>query len=289
MFMSAPAWEKEGRAWPNRAASRFVEVGGLRWHVQVLGEGPALLLLHGTGAATHSWRDLLPLLARTHRVIAPDLPGHGFTARPAGFPMTMEGMGEGLRDLLGALGEHAHAIIGHSAGAAIALRMHLNGLAAPRALIAINGALAPFPGAFGGVAHHVTRLFFLNPFVVGMFARRAAQPGAVERLMRSTGSRIDAEGLAHYAALLRTDAQIAGALSMMAHWDLAALDRDLDKVRAPLTLIVGENDRAIPPAVAEAVRARLPQASIEILHGLGHLAHEERPADAAALIQAALA
>lgn len=79
----SPDWNVEGRDWPNRGSSRFVEAGGLRWHVQVMGEGPALLLLHGTGAATHSWRDIAPLLAKTHTVVAMDLPGHGFTAMPA--------------------------------------------------------------------------------------------------------------------------------------------------------------------------------------------------------------
>jgi len=76
-------WERDGRDWPNRDASRFVRAGGLRWHVQKTGTGPVLLLVHGTGAATHSWRELAPLLARRFTVIAPDLPGPGFTQRPA--------------------------------------------------------------------------------------------------------------------------------------------------------------------------------------------------------------
>ena len=59
-----PDWEHDGRDWPNRTASRFVSAAGIVWHVQVAGEGPALLLLHGTGAATHSWAGVLPLLAR---------------------------------------------------------------------------------------------------------------------------------------------------------------------------------------------------------------------------------
>ena len=58
-----PNWERDGRDWPNREASRFVHAAGLRWHVQVMGSGPVVLLLHGTGAATHSWRDLMPKLA----------------------------------------------------------------------------------------------------------------------------------------------------------------------------------------------------------------------------------
>ena len=76
-------WERDGADWPNRAASRFVTVGAMRWHVQVMGSGPVLLLLHGTGASSHSWRDLAPRLARHFTVLAPDLPGHGFSAQPA--------------------------------------------------------------------------------------------------------------------------------------------------------------------------------------------------------------
>ena len=78
--MAAPRWTHEGRDWPNATASRFVAAGGVKWHVQVMGQGPVALLLHGTGSATHSWRDLAPLLARDFTVVAPDLPGHGFTS-----------------------------------------------------------------------------------------------------------------------------------------------------------------------------------------------------------------
>ena len=58
-----------------------------------MGDGPDLLLLHGSGAATHSWRDLAPLLARDFRVIAPDLPGHGFTETPGGDGLSLPGIG----------------------------------------------------------------------------------------------------------------------------------------------------------------------------------------------------
>ena len=60
-----PDWDRDGRDWPHRAASRFVDAAGLRWHLQEFGapQAPGLLLLHGTGAATHSWRGLAPLLA----------------------------------------------------------------------------------------------------------------------------------------------------------------------------------------------------------------------------------
>ena len=85
-------WQRDGGDWPNREASRFVRAAGLLWHVQVMGQGPVLLLLHGTGAATHSWRAMLPLLARHFTVVAPDLPGHGFTDAPATARLSLPGM-----------------------------------------------------------------------------------------------------------------------------------------------------------------------------------------------------
>ncbi|MFY0022431.1 hypothetical protein ABTQ05_21120, partial [Acinetobacter baumannii] len=63
MLSDRPDWATDGRDWPHRDASRFVDAGRVRFHVQVMGSGPPLLLIHGTGAATHSWRDVAPLLA----------------------------------------------------------------------------------------------------------------------------------------------------------------------------------------------------------------------------------
>jgi magnesium chelatase accessory protein len=122
-----PDWNTDGRTWPNRAASRFVVADGLRWHVQVMGSGPPILLIHGTGAATHSWRDLAPLLARDFTVIAPDLPGHGFTETPDAEGLSLAGMARGLGALLDALGVEPVLAVGHSAGAAIAMQMGLGG------------------------------------------------------------------------------------------------------------------------------------------------------------------
>ena len=60
---ASPIGGSLARTWPNAAHSRFVRAGGIVWHVQMWGHGPPLLLLHGTGAATHSWRGIAPLLA----------------------------------------------------------------------------------------------------------------------------------------------------------------------------------------------------------------------------------
>jgi magnesium chelatase accessory protein len=76
-------WEREASTWPHHETSRFVMADRVRFHVQVAGRGPVCLLLHGTGASTHSWRNVMPLLKQHFTVVMPDLPGHGFTSMPA--------------------------------------------------------------------------------------------------------------------------------------------------------------------------------------------------------------
>ncbi|WP_374944385.1 alpha/beta fold hydrolase BchO [Sphingomonas sp.] len=282
----APSWTVEGRDWPNRAASRFVETPRIRWHVQVMGEGPVLLLIHGTGAATHSWCDLAPLLAERFTVVAPDLPGHGFTTgRPVG-GLTMSAMARAVGDLLATLALDPQAIVGHSAGAAIGIRMTLDGLAKPKALVGLDAALLPFPGLAAKLFPTLARMLFVNPFAPHVFSAIARTSGETAKFLeRSTGSRIDAAGVGYYERLFATPAQCSGAITMMADWDLEALKRDLPRLAVPLLLIHGGADSAIPPANAREAAALVADAAVTILPGLGHLAHEERPAEVATIIE----
>jgi magnesium chelatase accessory protein len=280
-----PDWAREGRDWPNRDSSRFVFAAGFRWHVQVMGEGPPLLLLHGTGSATHSWRDLAPELAHRFTIIAPDLPGHGFTETPAGEGLSLPGMARSLAVLLEVLQVQPMVVVGHSAGAAVALRLILDGRLHPAAAVSLNGALRPFPGAAGQIFPAMARLLFLNPFAQQAFAWRASAPGAVRRLIESTGSRIDERGLESYRALLSTTGHVAGALGMMARWDLEPLQADLGRLAVPVTFVVGDGDLAVPPQVSQEAQARSPGGVLIRLPGLGHLAHEEAPVRAAQIVR----
>ncbi len=273
----APDWSRDGRDWPNRDASRFVEAGGLRWHVQVMGSGPVLLLLHGTAAATHSWRDLMPRLAARFTVVAPDLPGHGFTSAPPPQRLSLPGMARAVTDLVAALGMTPALAAGHSAGAAILLRMALDGGIAPRAIVGLNAALLPLGEAHAEFFSRTARVLVGLPFVPRLFAWQASRSAVAERLLRDTGSAIDPHGIALYARLFRHPAHLGAALRMMANWDLKPLLRDLPSLAVPLLLVTGSRDRAIPPAQARSVQALLPAARIATLRDLGHLAHEERP------------
>ncbi len=281
-----PAWAREGRNWPNRAHSRFVDVGRMRWHVQMIGSGPPMLLLHGTGAATHSWRALAPLLADQFTVIAPDLPGHGFThGRPLG-GLSMSAMARAVGDLLRALDMAPPIIVGHSAGAAIAVRMPLDGLAAPTAIVGLGAALLPFPGLAAKLFPTMARLLFVNPLAPHFFARLARTRGETARFLeRNMGSRIDDEGIALYETLFSSPGHIAGAITMMANWDLDRLQRDLPRLQTPLLLVHGENDAAIPLSSARRATGLVGNGRLIALPGIGHLAHEERPDEVAEIIR----
>lgn len=278
------SWETDGCDWPNRESSRFVTASGLRWHVQVAGTGPVVLLIHGTGGATHSWRDVVPLLTSRFTVVAPDLPGHGFTQKPPGHRLSMTGMSRALADLLVELDLTPDLAVGHSAGAAILARMCLSEQIAPKALVSFNGAFLPLGGVAGQVFAPIAKVLSLNPFVPSLFAWRAGDPRLISRLLQDTGSSIDPEGVALYGRLARDPGHAAGALGMMANWDLKSLERDLPKLKVPLILVAAERDRAIAPKYARDVAGRVPGAELLEWPGLGHLAHEEDPAKAAGLM-----
>ncbi|MGA7807786.1 alpha/beta fold hydrolase BchO [Bradyrhizobium sp.] len=282
--MSDLVWSRDGGDWPNRQASAFVEAAGIRWHVQRMGQGPPLLLLHGTGAATHSWRGLMPILAQQFTVVAPDLPGHGFTQPLLAHRLSLPAMASDVGGLLRALDVKPEIAVGHSAGAAILARMCLDGKIAPQLLVSLNGAFMPFGGVANQLISPLTQLLVMNPLVPRLFAWQASNPAAVERLIANTGSTVDAAGIALYRKLVRSPAHVAAALQMMANWRLQPLLHDLPRLTTNLLLVAAGNDRSISPDVARQVREICPQAAIEHLPGLGHLAHEEQPSRIADLI-----
>ena len=282
-------WERDGACWPNHEASLFVEAGGVRWHVQSMGRADApdlIVLLHGTGAATHSWRALAPLLARETRIVAPDLPGHGFSSAAERESVSLPGMARAVAALLRALDASPSVIVGHSAGAAIAARLCLDGAFAPHTLVSINGAWLPFGGPAARLFSPAARILADSPVAAWLVARSARDPSLSRRLLAGTGSSIDDAGARTYARLMRSPAHIAGALAMMANWELTPLLRELPGLRQHLRLLAGAADRTVAPTQSARIARSVANARLEILPGLGHLAHEEAPERFAARILA---
>ncbi len=263
-------------SWPNHEISRIVEAAGIRWHIQQAGRGPTLLLLHGTGASTHSWRDLVPLLTPHFSVVALDLPGHGFTSGAPG-RSSIGDMSASVAALLAFLGVRPDYGVGHSAGAVVLCRLALDRRLAASRIIAVNGAFLPLGGLAGMLFAPLARLLAGTPLLPRLISRGVASPISVSRVIESTGSRLDAAGTELYVRLMRDADHVAGTLDMLSQWDLPSFARDLPNVPTPLTLLVGDNDKTVPPAQAREVHARVPAAAIQGLPGLGHLAHEEAP------------
>lgn len=287
MSRDVPEWDVDGRDWPNRESSRFVDAAGLSWHVQQWGSGPPVLLVHGTAAATHSWRDLGPLLGAQFSVTAFDLPGHGFSSRPPAERLSLPGMAAAVAALLERLDLRPAIAVGHSAGAALLVRLALDRRIEPALIVSLNGALLPLRSVPTHVAAPLAKLLTGSSLIPRLLAWRVASSGAFDSLMARTGSRLDAAGVAFYRRLASKPGHVAAALGMMAHWDLRPLERELDRLAVPLVLVSGALDGMVPPFEGERVRARLPGARHRVLGARGHLAHEESPAEVAALIVAA--
>ena len=278
--MSRPlSWEREGRIWPNRDASEFWKAGGATWHIQRFGDStkPKALLLHGTGASVHSWRGLAPLLAKTFSVTAMDLPRHAFTRGHPPEAMSLPRMAAEVAKLTKSLGFKPDILIGHSAGAALSVQLALDHeYSGP--IVGLNSAMRPFPGPAAQIFPAVAKLLFINPFVPRIFSKMTTFGNEAERfLIKSTGSRIEPEGMACYEALFANSHHTKGGLSMMANWDLPTLKTRMHEVTNPIQLVHSDLDAAIPLDWAREVNSWLPTAELEVLKGLGHLAHEEAP------------
>jgi magnesium chelatase accessory protein len=278
-------WVRDGADWPNRDFSLFADADDINFHVQIMGQGPVLLLLHGTAASTHSFRDVAPLLAQDFTVVLPDLPGHGFSSAPPASRMALAPMAHAVGHLLRKLGISPALAAGHSAGAAIAARMALDGYIAPQKLFSLNGALLPLPGGLGAFYGSVAKMMAMTPVMPWLLALQAENEAMFSRMLENTGSRLDARGIGLYRQLLRNPVQMANVMAMAANWRLEQLAADLPVLQPKLMMIVGEGDRAVSPKVAEKVARMVPGSRVFRQLGLGHLSHEEDPTATADLIK----
>jgi magnesium chelatase accessory protein len=270
--------------WPFKAQSSLVSTGRHRFWTIDTGpkDAPALLLLHGTGASGHSFARTLPGLSATYRTITPDLPGHGLSAKGFQGRLGLDAMAQDLWTLCDTLNIQPKAIIGHSAGAAIGLRMAE--LRPVPHIIGLNAALGEFDGAaaflFPIIAKGLATLPFAATGITAFFGRS----GTVERILTGTGSPLDPEGRAQYLRLVRDPDHVTGALGMMADWRLQPLLNRFPQTQTKVTLIASEGDRAVPAQVSIDAAKRIPGAKLHLLPKLGHLAHEETEDGLSALI-----
>ena len=282
---SQTAWRATAEFWPRAETSRFVEVGDIDFHVQVSGTGEDVLLLHGAGASAHSFAGLAARLSERYRVIAPDLPGQGFTTL---LPLDAVGLvpfADYLGELMSALEATPRWIIGHSAGAALGAQYALDTGTAPRGMLCINAAFNPFGSVAAPLFSKTAKWFARSHWLPKVLASPALRWRATGSMLADTGSAVDPLMSRCYDTLLANPAHIAGTPRMMAGWDLPPLLRRLPALKMPVWLAAAEGDRTIPPERSTSVARDLPHARTVRIPQLGHLAHEEDPAVFEAIFQ----
>ena len=280
-------WDKEHATWPLSQHSRFVLCKPHYWHVQELGAGPPLLLLHGAGGSTHCWQHLIPFLAQNYRVVAIDLPGQGFTKLGSQQRCGLAPMAEDIAKLCRVINLHPVAIIGHSAGTAIALRMAEQ--VSILKVIGINAALDTFHGIAGILFPILAKTIAATPLAATLFSASASHGNRVARIIEGTGSTLPPSDLALYRRLVTSRTHVQATLQMMAQWKLGPLLERLPQNTTETLLIAASGDKAVPPDTSRKASSQMPNATYTLLSDLGHLAQEENASAVAPLILSALA
>ena len=271
-----------GPDWPHRERSQYVRVEDAELHIQRFGSaGRSILLLHGTGASTHSMRNLAPALARECRVLVPDLPGHG-ESQAARDASTIGGMASAMQQLCDTVECAPDVIVGHSAGAVVGLEMALRSKKPSPLVVGVNAAVEPMQGY--ALFSPLAKLLFANAFVPSAFAWLARREGTAQQLLDQTGTKLDAAAVAFYRRLFTDADHVAGALRMMANWDLVAFNRRLGTLRGVLILINAMDDGTVPARDASAQAKRVRDGRTISLRDGGHLVHEVRPEKIADMI-----
>jgi magnesium chelatase accessory protein len=283
--------------WPHAEHSILFTSSGLRWHIQRwLVEDQesselTLVLLHGTGASAHSWSGLAPLLSKQFKVLTLDLPGHGFTELPDDESMSSKGMALLILKLLADLNIINCVLIGHSAGATIAIEcLRLAENTNISTIFSINGALLPF-GSYNmpGMASFA-KVLSKNKLIPKIFSLQARYVPLVDHLLDGTGSKIPLESKQCYQVLVSNAQHARAALIMMAQWNLVnfakALPSSFDGRSAgcKLVLLACSGDRTVSPKISDQAHQQVQHSLLIHIPSLGHMGHEEDPSQFARII-----
>lgn len=264
--------------------SQLIHSGNLHWSVRTIGSGPRCLLIHGTGASAHSWKNLVPLLAPHFTLTMIDLPGHANTCTPPQTDLSLPAVADMLFEFLQQQDHKPELIVGHSAGAAIMLQMCVEHEQIDIPLVSINGAVMPLGGIAGYLFSPLARMSSTNGWMSHFFALRARSNRNVRKVLDSTGSVVDANSFATYSKLFQDPAHVAGVLRMMANWRLEPLTPRLCNMKNEIKLIAADNDKTIALRDTYRLHQLLPHSSVSIVQNKGHLVHEEDPQSIARII-----
>lgn len=242
------------------------------------GSGPVLLLVHGMAGSSETWDPVFDDLAATHTVIAPDLLGHGTSAKPRG-DYSLGAYASTLRDVVLALGHERVTIVGQSLGGGIAMqfayqfpercdRMVLVGSGGLGSEVNLVLRALTLPGAEHvlPIACH-PRLAGITGAVTGLLGRLGLQPmPATGEILRSYASLGDATTREAFVHTLRAVVDVHGQR-------VSAADRLYLTTDVPTLIVWGDRDPIIPVSHAYAAHEAVPHSRLEIFEGAGHYPH----------------
>jgi pimeloyl-ACP methyl ester carboxylesterase len=264
------------------ATTRWTKVHGHDVAYRQAGEGPLLVMIHGIAGSSGTWVPVMPLLAERYTVIAPDLLGHGESAKPRG-DYSLGAYASGIRDLLGVLGHERATIVGHSLGGGVAMQFAYQFPQMAERLVLIGS------GGLGREVNPLLRAFslpgteYVLPLVLAPQLHHAA--GSVGRLLGRFGLRADpflSEVWSAWSRLTDVRAQRAFIHTIRAVIDVAgqrvsARDRLYLAHEVPTLIVWGDRDQVIPVAHAHIAHELMPGSRLEIVENAGHFLPFERP------------
>jgi len=246
------------------------------------GQGPALLLLHGLGCDHTTWLPVVPDLARHFTVIAPDLLGHGVSAKPRA-DYSVGGYANGMRDLLTVLGIDKVTVVGHSFGGGIAMQFAYQFPERTERMILVA------PGGLGPEVSPVIRAITLPGFhqVMGVATLPGIRHVGKAGLRALSRSRVGAtRDLGEVAEIFESfrdpNARAAIRHVVRAVVDLKGqivtmVDRAYLTQAMPMLVVWGSDDMVIPARHAENAARIAPGAVVEVLPNSGHFPHKDHP------------
>ena len=271
----------------------YLELHGDRIAYRDAGNGPALLLIHGMAGSSATWQAIIPQLSKKFRVIAPDLLGHGMSAKPRG-DYSLGAFAVFLRDLLDALGVARATAIGQSLGGGIAMQFaHQHRDYCERLALIGSGGLGP----------DLSPLLRMLSAPGAEFVLPVVAPQPVLNLGNKLGSWLTSAGIQSpragqmwhaYSSLSDAQTRRAFLRTLRSVVDyrgqaVSALNKLHVAEGLPTVLIWGDQDRIIPVAHAYAAHDVVAGSRLEVLEGVGHFPHVEAPIAVADILETFIA
>jgi pimeloyl-ACP methyl ester carboxylesterase len=259
--------------------SCFIDVDGIRVHYQEAGDrhAPAMVLIHGFASSTLVWSNVFLKLAEAgYRVIALDMLGYGYSAKPRNGEYTIAGQAKLLARLLDQLGIARAIFVGSSYGGAVAATCALDYPDRVEKLILVGAVNNNRPLEFTLMRLFGAPVFgdVVSPLLIGSrrLLRRRMKRVYDQHSWVLDEKRVDARHLP-----LRAAGTQRAIIRTVRGWDAERISRDAHLITQPTLLLWGENDLEIPLADGERLHAEIPGSRLIVLLNCGHLPHEEYP------------